>query len=68
MLPNNLKKYRRKAGLTQAELSKLTKVHRNHISNFETGAERPWPKFRRRAAEILGVPECDLFPRREVFF
>ncbi len=45
ILKNNLKEYRTKAGLSQAQLAELVGVSRNTISSIETGQFNPTAKL-----------------------
>ena len=59
--PNTLRIVREARGLTGRELARRCGVHPSLVSKIEHGAVRPWPAFRRRAAESLGVDEALLF-------
>lgn len=58
---NRLTMIREARGLTGAELARRLRVHRSWVSRIERGRAEPWPAFRRRAAEVLGVDEQLLF-------
>ncbi len=55
---------RRKRGWSQARLARETGIHPTDISKLEAGQVHPWPGWRKRLAEALGVEEAVLF--REV--
>ena len=57
----NLAKKRRGKGLTQQALADQIGVSRALVAQVEAGWRRPYPRFKRRAAEILGVKEEKLF-------
>jgi transcriptional regulator with XRE-family HTH domain len=48
--------------LTQRDLAELLGVSRTSVSAVENGHVEAWPKFRRNAAQILGMEEDELFP------
>jgi transcriptional regulator with XRE-family HTH domain len=52
---------RQQAGLTLTEFARELGMNKGLVSRLERGEARPWPSFRRRAAEILGVQEVALF-------
>ena len=66
MINNKLREKRLELGLSQVELSYLTKVPSVAISDFELGKRQPWPKARRALAEALKVPEAELFDKGQV--
>ncbi|MBR5667513.1 MAG: helix-turn-helix transcriptional regulator [Lachnospiraceae bacterium] len=45
ILKNNLQEYRKKAGLSQAQLAEIVGVSRNTISSIETGQFNPTAKL-----------------------
>lgn len=49
------------AGMTVADFGHRLNVNPSHVSRIERRRELPWPKFRRDAARVLGVPEERLF-------
>ena len=57
-----LAQWRERRRLTQEELAALCGIKRSTLSSVENGHVRAWPKLRRRSAEVLGVPELELFP------
>ena len=56
-----LRSVRTALGISQAELARRLKLHPSLVSRVERGRVESWPKFRRDAAEALGVPEAVLF-------
>ncbi len=58
-----LKEARRRAMLSQEELSELTGVGRATISNLENEERTAQPRTVRRLAEALGVESVDLLHR-----
>ena len=59
---NLLKETRNKRGLSQLSLAKLTNIAPGDISRIENGWIHPYPGWRKRLAEALGVSERELFP------
>lgn len=59
---NNLREYREKAGMTQVELARRSRIASTNISNFERGVWVPWDKAKRRLARALKTTEDMLFP------
>ena len=57
----NFKALRRKAGLTQSELSSAIGVAQNTISNWENGERMPSASMLPRLAEILNCTIDELF-------
>ncbi len=58
---NNLKFYRKKAGLTQAQLALLIDKSFNYINGIECGVSFPPPDVIEKIAERLGVTPVQLF-------
>jgi len=58
---NRLRDERKRQGLTQFELGKLANIHPVEIGRIERGIIKPFPGWRKRLAEALGVPEEELF-------
>jgi transcriptional regulator with XRE-family HTH domain len=56
-----LRQVRERSGLTQREFASQIDVAASLVCRVELGRIAPWPRFRRRAAEVLGVPERLLF-------
>lgn len=56
---NHLEYYRRKAGLTQAELSEKIGADRSYIGKVENGKDMPGEKWK-RVADILGCTVDEL--------
>jgi transcriptional regulator with XRE-family HTH domain len=65
MTKSRLREERLKLGLSQVQLSFLTKVPSVAISDFELGKRAPWPKARKALAKALKIPEAELFPPEE---
>ncbi len=57
----NLKTLRRKAGLTQSEISAAIGVAQNTISNWENGERMPSTNMLPKIAEILNCTIDELF-------
>lgn len=60
---NKLREIRTGLGLSQLQLSFLSRVPNCVISDFERGIRAPWPKARRALAQALRVPEGEIFPK-----
>ncbi|MEZ5125740.1 MAG: helix-turn-helix transcriptional regulator [Thermoleophilia bacterium] len=52
---------RRKKGLSQAGLARLTGIHPAAISQLESGVAHPWPGWKARLARALEVSGDELF-------
>jgi transcriptional regulator with XRE-family HTH domain len=59
---NNLRKFRKQKRLSQLKLAFLTGIAPGDISRIENGWLKPYPGWRRRFADALGVTENQLFP------
>ncbi|MDO4272770.1 MAG: helix-turn-helix transcriptional regulator [Eubacteriales bacterium] len=60
-----LKEYRRKLGITQAEMGRKAGVARGTISRIERGAYTPSVTLAMRLADICQASVEEIFPRRE---
>lgn len=58
---NNVRILREKRGLNQRQLAEKAHVAQSMVSDIELGKRKPWPKVKRDLAEVLGVPEEELF-------
>ena len=54
---------RKRRGLSQAAVSRLTGIHPAVISQLEAGKVHPYAGWKRRLSEALGVPGDELFER-----
>lgn len=61
----NVKKFRRLAGLSQADLAAKSGVAQHTIANTETGKQQPRPSTLRKLAAALNVEVRDLFGHEE---
>lgn len=61
ILKNNLSTYRKKAGLSQAQLAEMVGVSRNTISSIETGQFNPTAKLALILCVALEAKFEDLF-------
>jgi DNA-binding XRE family transcriptional regulator len=52
-----LRDFREHLGLSLAEFARRLGVSSSLVCRIELGREQAYPKFRRRAAEVLGIPE-----------
>ncbi len=59
---NRVKKVRKERNLTQLDLSKMTDIYPNDISQIEREKRKPFPGWRKRLSEALDVKEKYLFP------
>lgn len=62
MVENFVKEVRQRRGLSQVELSRLTRVAAPNLSAIERGRLLPWPKMKKRLAKALKCSEAELFP------
>jgi transcriptional regulator with XRE-family HTH domain len=62
---STLREFRTESGVSQAEFSRRMDLSPSTVSRIERGQMRPWPKFRRDAAHLLGVDETVLFADAE---
>lgn len=62
---NRVREERKRQGLTQFELAKRANIHPVEIGRIERGIIKPFPGWRKRLAEALGVPEAELFPEAD---
>ncbi len=62
MFKNNIRELREENGLSQLELSYMTRISPSAISLLEAGKQYPHPGWKIRIAEALGVEEAALFP------
>lgn len=61
----NLRAIRERRGLTQAELSRLARIHRVTIAKYEAGKVAPTLGSAERLAEALGVTVDELLKDKE---
>lgn len=59
---SKLREIRTGLGLSQLQLSFLSRVPNCVISDFERGIRQPWPKAKRLLAEALRRPVNEVFP------
>ena len=59
---NKLREIRTGLGLSQLQLSFLSRVPNCVISDFERGVRKPWPKAKRLLAQALRRPQSEIFP------
>lgn len=62
MFTNKLREFREAKGLSQLELSYMTRISPSAISLLESGRQFPHKGWKQRIAEALGVEEEVLFP------
>lgn len=58
---NRIREFREKAGISQVELGRRTRIAPQNLSAIECGKLAPWPKARRALARVLKTPESELF-------
>ena len=63
VLADNMKKYRRKQSLTQANLAERINTAACYIARIEIGKNFPSPKMLERIAQALNVDTPDLIAR-----
>lgn len=61
-MENRLREIRQLKRLSQFGLAKLSNVEPSILSKIETGIISPYPAWRKRIAEALGVLEAEIFP------
>ena len=57
---NAIKHYRKKAGLTQAELAKKCNISKDSVVRYESGHREPRASDIQKLCEVLGVGESEL--------
>jgi len=62
---SKLRTARARVGMTQAELGRQMGIDPSIVRHVEAGRLKPYPRFRRLAAQILDVGEGELFPDAE---
>lgn len=62
MLENRLRAARVHKGFSQAGLTQKTGISSSIISAIENGKIFPYPGWRRRLSDALGVDEREIFP------
>ena len=66
VVTNKVRERRMMLGLSQIQLSFLTRVPNVVISGFERGTITLYPKARKALAEALKIPETELFPDNKI--
>lgn len=61
----NIRKYRKKSGLTQARTAEKFGVRANAVSQWETGVRSPSVRHLRQMAALFGCSTDDLLKRDE---
>ncbi|MBA7710824.1 hypothetical protein ES703_119771 [subsurface metagenome] len=61
-MSNRVKEFRKRAGLSQVELSRRARLAAPNLSEIENGKREAWPLARMRLARALKCTEADLFP------
>jgi len=59
-----LRKARIEKGMSAVDLACELHIDASLVRHVEAGRIAPYPRFRKRCSEILGVPEEDLFGER----
>lgn len=62
---NKIREFREKAGLSQVELARRSKIASTNISSIERGRLEAWPKAKKAISRALKVSESELFPENE---
>ncbi|MCP9370119.1 helix-turn-helix transcriptional regulator [Lentilactobacillus kefiri] len=65
-MPNNLKEYRIKKKLSQAQLAVMVGASRQSISNLERSKQTPSVYMSNKIGEVLGTTSETLFPAQIV--
>ncbi len=66
ILGHNIKQYRTRLGLTQADLAEKSGVYRSHLAGIETGSVNPSVKTLEKLATALDVTVEALFREDEL--
>lgn len=61
VLGRNIKQYRTRLGMTQADLAEKSNVYRSHLAGIETGSANPSVKTLEKLAIALEVTVEELF-------
>ena len=61
MFNNKIRQRREELGLSQSKLARLVGVAESAMSDLELGKRQPWPKVRSALAEVLEMPQSELF-------
>lgn len=61
-IADNLKKFRQRKSLTQAELAKKAGINSNYYAKIERGELRPSIETLEKIIKALGVKSSDIFP------
>jgi transcriptional regulator with XRE-family HTH domain len=65
MIKNNLRRERNKRKLSLSKIAIQAGLSPSTLSEFELGKRIPWPKARAALAQVLKVPEPELFPEED---
>ena len=68
VLANNMKKYRKMQGISQAKLAEKINSATNYIAMIEIGKKFPSPNMLERIAQALNVDTPELFTTQTVAF
>ena len=68
VLADNMKKYRKKQGLSQAQLADKIDSATGYIANIETRKKFPSPAMIEKIAKALNVDTLDLFTTGNIMF
>jgi transcriptional regulator with XRE-family HTH domain len=63
----NLKKFRKKSGLSQGKLAEKAEISTHHIAMIETARNFPTPGIIERIADILNIQVYELFIEEDFF-
>lgn len=61
----NLRELRKKAGLTQVQLSKAAGIDQRYYTNIETGKRTPSVKTAKALANVLGIAWTSFFSEED---
>lgn len=62
---NNLRKFRKEQDISQLQLSRMSGVASNVISNIENDKIYAYPGWQNKIAKALNVPKEEIFPGGE---
>lgn len=61
-MQNKVREIREARGMSGEALARKAEMSPSDLSKLERGIRHPFPGWRRRISEALGVPEAELFP------
>jgi transcriptional regulator with XRE-family HTH domain len=61
MNENRIREFREKAGMSQVELGRRSRIAPQNLSAIECERLAPWPKAKRALARVLKCSQAELF-------